>query len=115
MRLRGQGETSVDSTFQAEQAVYQRLKTCVELGEISVQANSDIDVSGLIGTAVEEKLNAAGLSDQYFIRAMLLGPHTTILGAGKTETVEFTVVFEPHATPEKSMDLAGQAVFRAKP
>ena len=115
VRLRGQGETSVDSTFQAEQAVYRRLKTCVELGEISVQANSDIDVSGLIGTAVREKLNAAGLADQYFIQALLLGPHTTILGAGKTETVEFTVVFKPQSTPEKSMDLVGQAVFRAKP
>ena len=115
VRLRGQGETSVDSTFQAEQAVYQRLKTCVELGEISVQANSDIDVSGLVGTAVREKLNAAGLADQYFIQALLLGPHTTILGAGKTETVEFTVVFKPQSTPEKSMDLVGQAVFRAKP
>jgi len=115
VRLRGQGETSVDSTFQAEQAVYRRLKTCVELGEISVRANSDIDVSGLIGTAVREKLNAAGLADQYIIQAMLLGPHTTILGAGKAETVEFTVVFRPQSTPGNDMNLTGHAVFQAKP
>ncbi len=116
VQLCGQGNAAVDSAFQAGQAMYQRLQKCIEISEISVQANTVLDVSNLIQSAVSKKLYAAGLSEQYIIRAVSLGQHTTVLDAGKSMTVEFSVTFAPQSdsAPTQDVDLSAQAVFRAK-
>ena len=116
VRLCGPGELSVDSGFQTGQAMYQRLKACTETGEISVQANTTFDGLKLIQAAVGRKLDAAGLSDQYNIRAVSLGTYTSILGAGKTETVDFTIDFvsKSDSAPANDVRISGQAVFRAQ-
>ena len=100
VRLVGEGTTApVDDTFAEGQAVYQKLESCTQGIALEAVSGGSFDLASAIQSAIEAKLKAAGLAEDYRITALTLSAYTApaSLSPGAVQTVSGTVAFSPTA------------------
>ena len=115
VRLTGPGSAAgTDSVFQAGQEMYRRLEACTRLADM--EAGSRDDIGAMIRSAIDARLAAAGLADQYRIQALSLGSYTQpgSMAAGESQTIRFQVSFSPLEGEGEDFSLPGQAVLKAR-
>lgn len=96
IRLVGEGTTApVDEAFAAGQAVYQKLESCTQGIALEAVSGGSFDLAPAVQDAIEGKLKAAGLADDYQITALSLGSYTApaSLSAGAEQTISGSVTF----------------------
>ncbi len=95
-----------DEDFQAGQAVYQLLASCVQMPDMeAVSGGEAFDALPYIQSLIEANLAAAGLSGRYQISSIASGGYTqpNQLSPGESETIDFTVRFTPLAEGDISV------------
>ena len=98
VRLVGQGATApVDEAFSQGQAVYQKLSGCTQSIALEAVSGGSFDLAPAAQAAIEAKLEAADLAEDYRISALALGSYTApaSLSPGAVQAVSGTVSFIP--------------------
>ena len=95
--LTGSGSLTADQDFLDRQAVYQKLESCTQGIVLEAVSGGDFNLDIAVQDAIEAKLEAAGLAEDYRITVLSLGSYTvpSSLSPGTVQAITGFVHFSP--------------------
>ena len=95
--LAGDGSLTASQDFLDRQAVYHQLKSCFQGISLEAVSGSDFDLGNAVRDALEARLEAAGLAEDYHITSFGMNSYTqpAALSPGTVQTIATTVDCAP--------------------